>query len=175
LAMYSLHYRRGRLRICQGRQDLWSRRFRAGWLLVLLRGRIRELLLDAPRQLILPFGRDEGVFASHFQIAVASDLGRLDGASADLLSPSNVRPPERVRSESGEIASLCLGRLVESIANTRIPERLSRRAFLLEPDPASCRGNVPSSPTRRGPGAIEFAQALRSPARHNFAQVWRRS
>ena len=54
------------------------------------------------------------------------------GATADLLQPGNVRPPEGVRSQSGEIAAFCLRCLMESIANTRVPEGFSRCAFLLE-------------------------------------------
>jgi hypothetical protein len=35
---------------------------------------IPKLPLDAARQLILPFGRDEGVFPGHLKIAVAGDF-----------------------------------------------------------------------------------------------------
>lgn len=45
-----------------------------------------KLLLDAAGELILAFGGDEGVFAGHLQVAVASDLRGFDGAAADLLS-----------------------------------------------------------------------------------------
>jgi hypothetical protein len=57
-----------------------------------------KLLLAAPRELILAFGRDKRILASHLQIAVAGDLGRFNSASADLLPPSDVRAPETVRS-----------------------------------------------------------------------------
>jgi hypothetical protein len=53
--------------------------------------------LDASRQLILPFGADEGIFASHLEIAVAGDLRCLDRASADLLPPCNIGAAKRVR------------------------------------------------------------------------------
>jgi hypothetical protein len=106
---------------------------------------LSELLLNAPRQLILPLGRDECVFAGHFQIAVAGDLGRLDGASADLLPPRDVRPPERVWSGSGEIASLRLCRLMGSIAHARIPQRLGTTVILLRSLPSTvmfyCKGD----------------------------------
>jgi hypothetical protein len=42
-------------------------------------------------------GVTKGVFACHFQIAVAGDLRRLDGASADPLPPGDVGGPGRVR------------------------------------------------------------------------------
>src|ERR1019366_8569706 len=53
---------------------------------------LSELVLDKAGQLVLALGRDERVLSRHFKIAVASDLRRLDGATADLLPPSNVRP-----------------------------------------------------------------------------------
>ena len=46
--------------------------------------------LDAPRQLVLPFGTDASVFARHLEIAVAGDLGCLDCTAADLLTPCDV-------------------------------------------------------------------------------------
>jgi len=78
------------------------------------------------------------VYWRHFQIAVASDLGRFDGAAAHLLPPSNVSPSQRVRSESEEIATLRLGCLMEGIAHTRVPEGPSRRTFLLENKCVGC-------------------------------------
>ena len=104
-----------------------------------------KFLLDAARQFVLPFGRDEGVFAGHLQIAVAGDLRRLDGAAADLLPPGNVRAPERVRPEPREVAALGLRSLVERVANARVPERFSRRALLLE-DERIRRGVRPRRP-----------------------------
>jgi hypothetical protein len=35
---------------------------------------VSKLMLDAPRQLILPFGADAGIRARHLEIAVAGDL-----------------------------------------------------------------------------------------------------
>ena len=54
----------------------------------------QKLDLDSACQLILPLGGDEGVFAGHLQIAVAGNLRRFDGATADLLPPRDVRAPE---------------------------------------------------------------------------------
>ena len=62
--------------------------------LLKLLGRIGELRLNASRQLILPLGRDEGVLARHFKIAMAGNLRSLDGATADLLPPRDVGPPK---------------------------------------------------------------------------------
>ena len=72
-----------------------------------------ELLLDSPRQFILPLRRHEGILAGHFQVAVARDLRSLDGAAADLLSPGNVGASEGVWPQAGEVAVLGLRRLVE--------------------------------------------------------------
>ena len=93
---------------------------------------ITELLLNPACQFILPLGRDEGVFAGHLQIAVASDLRGFDGATANLLPPRDVRASERVRPEAFEVASLGIRRLMQRIAHAGIPQRLSRRPFLLE-------------------------------------------
>ena len=51
-------------------------------------------LLDAAGEFILPFGGDEGVFAGHLQVTVASDLRSFDSAAADLLPPRNIRASE---------------------------------------------------------------------------------
>jgi hypothetical protein len=50
--------------------------------------------LDTPRQFVLTFGRDEGVLARHFQIAVAGDLGSFDRATTDLLPPRDIGSPK---------------------------------------------------------------------------------
>ena len=67
-----------------------------------------QLFLDAASELILPFGGYERIFAGHLQIAVASDLRSFDSAAADLLTPRDIRTPERVRPEAFEVAPPCL-------------------------------------------------------------------
>jgi hypothetical protein len=64
-----------------------------------------QLLLDAAGEFVLPFSSNESVFAGHFQIAVAGNPRRFDGAAADRLPPRNVRASERVRSETFKIRS----------------------------------------------------------------------
>ena len=111
-----------------------GRRWRSagGGLLGYLPIRVSELGLNKARQFILPFSGNKSVVASHLEIAVAGDLRRFDGAAADLLPPSDIRSPERVRSEPKEIAAFGLGSLMESIADAGVPQRPSRRALLLE-------------------------------------------
>ena len=53
-----------------------------------------ELLLDSPRQLVLPLRRDERVLTRHLEAAVAGDFGGFDGAAADLLPPGDVGAAE---------------------------------------------------------------------------------
>ncbi len=57
---------------------------------------LNNQLLDAACQLVLALGRDEGVFAGHFQIAVARDLGGFNGAAANLFPLSDICSAERV-------------------------------------------------------------------------------
>ena len=126
----SLHRWRRRLRF---REIGWShwRSQRAGHRCRILRGRC-EPVLEAARQFVLAFRRDESVFASHLKAVMASNLRRFDGATTDLLPPRDVRPTEGMRPQPWKIASLSLPGLVEGIAAARIPKRLSRRALLLE-------------------------------------------
>ena len=102
----------------------WSRRWRGrddgAQCLVFWRG-AGKLLLDAAGEFILPLRRDEGVFAGHLQVAVASDLRGFDGAAADLLPPRNIRAPERVRPEAFEVAALRLRCLMQRVAHAGVP------------------------------------------------------
>ncbi len=127
---------------------------------------LSELVLDTPRQLVLPLSRDESVLAGHFQITVARNLRGLDGAATHLLPPGDVRPTERVRSESLKIASLCLGCLVKSIANTRVPER-SRWCAPLVKDPGVRRGTV-----CLGPFAVAHRQIADSERSAAILALW---
>ncbi len=71
-----------------------------------------QFFLDAPRQFVLPLRSYEGVLAGHFEVGVARDLRRLDGAAADFLPPRDVRAAEGVRTQAGEVAAFILGGLM---------------------------------------------------------------
>ena len=71
-----------------------------------------EFFLNSVRQLILALRCDEGIFAGHFQIAVAGDLRRFDGASANLLTPRDIGSPKGVWSQAREVAPLRFGCLM---------------------------------------------------------------
>src|ERR1035438_6924326 len=117
---------------CRSDRKRWRwRRFGTKRWACRLRGR-SEPVLEAARQFVLAFRRDESVFASHLKAVMASNLRRFDGATTDLLPPRDVRPTEGMRPQPWKIASLSLPGLVEGIAAARIPKRLSRRALLLE-------------------------------------------
>ncbi len=63
---------------------------------------------------------------------MAGNLGRLDGAAADLLAPGDIGAPEGVRPEARKVATLGSCGLVERVANARVPQRLSGCSLLLE-------------------------------------------
>jgi len=54
----------------------------------------------------------EGIFAGHFQIAVAGDLRRFDGASDDLLTARDISSPKGVWSQAREVSPLRFGCLM---------------------------------------------------------------
>ena len=71
-----------------------------------------EFFLNSARQLVLALGGHEGIFAGHFQIAVAGDLRHFDGASANLLTPRDISSPKGVWSQAREVAPLRFGCLM---------------------------------------------------------------
>jgi hypothetical protein len=87
-----------------------------------------------------PLRRDKGVFASHFQIAVTGDLRRLDGATANLLPPRNVRPPVRVRHGARPLFSRKKGRYFQQIFSLvdsnyfRLPFSPSQKGDMRNPE-----------------------------------------
>ena len=91
-----------------------------------------RVILDATCQFVLSLGFTKVYSPVISRSPWPAILDGFDRGSANLLPPSDVRPPERVRSESSEIASLCLGCLMESVAHTRVPERLPRCPLLLK-------------------------------------------
>lgn len=91
-----------------------------------------SFFLDAGRQFVLALGLHESGAAGHFEIAVADSHGRLAGAAADLLSPSDVGAVEGMRPEAHEGAILRLGGLMQGGAHACIPEWFFTGALLVE-------------------------------------------
>ena len=71
-----------------------------------------EFFLNSARQLIPALWCDEGIFAGHFQIAVASNLGCFDRTAADLLTPRDISSPKGVWYQAREVAPLRFGCLM---------------------------------------------------------------
>src|ERR1039457_6303592 len=90
------------------------------WPAVLRRG-LRQPLLDGARQRLLAVDADEGVLARHVHLAMARDVAGLDCAAANLLAPRDVRAPEGVWPKAGEVATGVLRRLVDRLADARVP------------------------------------------------------
>lgn len=90
------------------------------WLLLADAG---EAFLNQAREFFLAGELDLRVFLGHPDRAVAGDLRCLNARPTNLLPPCNIRPPERVRSESGEVAALCGRRPLQSLAHAGIPQR----------------------------------------------------
>jgi len=77
-----------------------------------LAGGSRQGLLDPAREFVLPLCCDERILAGHFEVTVTCDLAGFDGATADLLPPSDVGATEGVWPQAGEVAVLLLRGLV---------------------------------------------------------------
>jgi len=101
----------------------------------------RQPLLNSPGQFVLPLGRHEGLLARHLQVGVAGDVGGLDGAAADLLSPSDVGAAERVRTRTREVAAHRSRGRVQRLPDARVPHWLLR-VVLLGEDPSVLMGDL---------------------------------
>ena len=143
---------------------LWRSRCYRGWddgAQFRLFCRDGKLLLNAAGELILAFGGDEGVFTSHLQIAMVSDLRGFDGATADLLPPRDIRTPERVRPEAFEVAPLCLRGLMQCVADAGVPQRLPGARFCRNTNSSAAPGPLTKAEKRIGQIAdIEYPAAI---------------
>ena len=111
-----------------------------------------RLSLNSSRQLFRPVQLNDCVRLSDLRVRVAGALRCFDAAAADFLAPCDVGPPERMRSQAGEVAALGRGRLL-SAADSGIPHRLTL-VLVLREDP----GFRVVMRQAGDPGAVAFAQ-----------------
>ena len=85
-----------------------------------------QSLLDPAREFLLPSELNLRVLLSHTHCAMAGDLGCLDARPARLLALRYIGTPERVWTETGEIAAFGSRRLLQGLDGLRNPRAGTR-------------------------------------------------